>query len=34
VVALGEPDQVVVTVLGIQAGSEAEDTEEAAAAAA
>ena len=27
VVALGEPDQVVVTVLGIQAGSEAEDAE-------
>ncbi|MEG4505137.1 50S ribosomal protein L25/general stress protein Ctc [Microcoleus sp. F6_B4] len=34
VVALGEPDQVVVTVLGIQAGTEAEDTEEAAAEAA
>jgi large subunit ribosomal protein L25 len=32
VVALGEPTQVVVTVLGIQAGSEAEDSEEAAAA--
>jgi large subunit ribosomal protein L25 len=27
VVALGEPDQVVVTVLGIQAGSEPEDAE-------
>ncbi|MCZ0905005.1 50S ribosomal protein L25, partial [Microcoleus sp. HI-ES] len=34
VVALGEPDQVVVSVLGIQAGSEAEDAEEDAAAAA
>ena len=34
VVALGEPDQVVVTVLGIQAGSEAEDAEEDAEAAA
>ncbi|MBE9163725.1 50S ribosomal protein L25/general stress protein Ctc [Tychonema sp. LEGE 06208] len=33
VVALGEPTQVVVSVLGIQAGSEAEDVEEAAAAA-
>lgn len=32
VVALGEPSQVVVTVLGIQAGSEAEDSEEAPAA--
>ncbi|MEO9124013.1 MAG: 50S ribosomal protein L25/general stress protein Ctc [Microcoleus sp.] len=32
VVALGEPTQVVVSVLGIQAGSEAEDTEEVAAA--
>ncbi|MBD1810489.1 50S ribosomal protein L25/general stress protein Ctc [Microcoleus vaginatus DQ-U2] len=32
--ALGEPDQVVVTVLGIQAGSEAEDAEEDAEAAA
>jgi len=34
VVALGEPDQVVVTVLGIQAGSEPEDAEEDAEAAA
>lgn len=33
VVALGEPTQVVVSVLGIQAGSEAEDVEEEAAAA-